>query len=319
MKKELKKILLMATMIGAMVLPLSGCALKEASALERAQNVVDAYQAGDVDTFKSYIESDNSMNYMMDALNASEAEGMIEVYQKVYELTKTAEITVTEKENDPSGEYAVVTIKTVDFTSALNDAMAEAASENGEAFGDAPAWMMKALSTGGEAVEKEVEIRTKSNNSLYEGYNDEFYEAITGGFYDYIVSTMTTCKSNDEYDESTYMLATYDKVRVSLDEFVMSLEDAEYTEEEVQGIIDEFTADYEDYDGIKVGGVKVENGVRLYMLINYDEASFYTLERLDLASSGNTDTISLSASVKDFESDGYTCEKTDFGSGVMYE
>lgn len=319
MNKRLKKFLLLSTVIVAMAFPLSGCALKEATALERAQNVVDAYQAGDADAFKSYIEDDNRMNYLMDALDDTGAEGMIEVYQKVYELTKTAEITVTEKENDLSGEYAVVTIKTVDFTNALNDAMLEAASEDGEAFADAPGWMMKALATGGEPVEKEVEIRTKSNNSLYEGYNEEFYEAITGGFYDYIVSTMTTCKLDNEYNDSTYMLANYDKVEVSLDEYVMQFEGEEYTDEEIDGIIQEFTADYEDCDGIVVGGHKVEDGVRLYMFINYDLASFYTLERLDLASSGDTDIISLSASVKGLENDGYTCEKTDFGSGVISE
>lgn len=317
---KLKKCLLVTTMLTVMSFAITGCSvLMDLSPAERAQNVVDAYTTGDTEKFESYIEKDNRLHYMLDALDEENPEGMKEVYQKVYELTKNAEITVTDKEDDASDTYAVVKIKTVDFTSALDAALIDAVNEGGESFADVPTWMLAALETGGEEVEKEIEIRTKSNNSLYEGFNEEFYDAITGGFYSYIATTMTTCKGDSEYNENTYLLSSYDKVKYSLDEFVMPLDWDTYTEEEADALVDEYFADYKDQDGIAVGSYMVDEGVRLCILINYDVASFYTLERLGIATSGDTDTISLSATISGFESDGFTCKKTDFGSGVLSE
>lgn len=315
--KKLKKILLVVTMTTAMALLITGCSLLEKNKVERAEQVIEAYQTGDIEKFKSYVKEDDRINYLLDALDDSNADGMIEVYQKVYELTKTAEFTVKEYEDDKSGEYATVTIKTVDFTDALHEAMMEAANEDGEAFADVPAWMMKALSTGGEAVEVEVLVRTHSNGALYDGYNDEFLTALTGGFYDYIATTMTTCTSNDGYEDKTYMLSTYDVVRASLDEYNFPYD--EYAEDEMNVIMDDYVSEYEGYDGLAAGGRQGDNCAVMYMIIDYDVVSLYTLERLDLITSGTGDTISLETSIDGYENDGYTCETTDFGSGVLAE
>lgn len=319
MNKKLKKLLLLTTTT-AMAFTATGCSTLGATDSERAQKVIETYQAGEAEKFKSYVGTDNSMTYIMDALDDENAEGMTAVYQKVYELTKTAEFTFAEESKGESDDgYATVTIKTVDFSNALDEAMAEAIAEGGEAFADVPTWMMKALETGGESVEKEVQIRTKSNNSLYEGFNDEFLEALTGGFYDYILSTMTTCTSSEEDSETTYMLAANDIVHVSLDDYVVSSEGAEVTDEQVNEVISNFESEYGGYDGIEVNGNRVDNGVRLYMVIDYDVASMYTLQRLGLTTSGGSDKIGLSVSIEGLESDGYTCETTDFGSGAASE
>lgn len=255
----------------------------------------------------------------MDAQGVENADGMIEVYQKVYELTKNAEVTVTEIPDDASSDYAKVTIKTVDFTDAIYEAMLEAVAEGGEAFADVPTWMMKALNTGGEVVEKEVQVRTHKSGDLYEGFNKEFFDALTGGFYDYITVTMTTCTSTDGYEDKTYMLATYDTLHASLDEYNFPDEGIEYTTAEMDAMVSEFASDYNGYDGIAVGGKRIDGGIMLYMFIDYDVASTYTLQRLDLVTSGYGDDISLSVSIDGLEDDGFVCETTDFGSGVLSE
>lgn len=321
MIKKLGKVLLMSTMAATMAFTVSGCSiLKETTDAERAQKVIEAYQTDNAKNFKSYIESDDRMNYLLDGLDDTNAEGMIEVYQKVYELTKSAEFIIQEEDKSENTDgYATVTIKTVDFTKALNEAMSEAVKESGEAFADVPTWMMKALNTGGEEVEKEIKIRTHTNGSLFDGFNDDFFNVVTGEFYDWIATTMTTCTAKDDEKECTYMLSFYDNVKFSLDEYVLSLDGQKLTNKEVKQVVKEFASDYEKYEGIEASGNKVDDGIRLYMLIDYDTVSFYSLKVLGLTSSGSGDRISLSSSIKNLEGEGYTCERTDFGSGVISE
>ena len=316
--KKLKKILVMTGITTAMAAMVSGCSLLPKSETERTQSIIDAYQTGDIETFQSYVDDDDKLNYLLDAIDDTDAEGMKAVYQKVYELTKDAEFTVTKtEESGYENGYATVTIKTVDFSNALYTAMVEAAVESKEAFEDVPTWMMNALNAGGETVEKEVKVRTNSNGTLFDGYNDDFFEVLTGGFYDYIVATMTSCEANNGYGDGTYMLSTYDTVRVSLDEYYLPFENVEYTDDEVNAVIDEFAAEYEAYDGMAAGGQRVDDDVRLYMIIDYDVVSMHTLMSLELVSSGSADYIGLQTTINGFEKDGYTCETTDFGSGVL--
>lgn len=315
MFKSVKKVLGLTVAVMAMVATVTGCSLKEKNAAEKVQEIVDAYQNGDFETFKSRIDEDSYMHYMMDGLDDENAEGMVEVYQKLYELTKTAEFTILEENIDTStinDSDITITIKTVDFTNALNEAMLEAIEESGEAFADMPGWMLEALNTGGEVVEKEVVVSTAVNGSL-EGKNVEFMQALTGGFYDYIPYTMTSCIMEDG---GTYMLARFNAVKISMDDYIYPFDGAEYTDEEVDAVISGFAAQYEDLDGIFAGGNKTDDGIRLYMIVNYDTASSYTLQRLGFVS-GSYDYISLKQSIESLESEGYTCETTDFGSGVL--
>ena len=312
--KRQKKIVCVAMLTVVMIFCLTGCSLKKLTAVEKAQNIITAYQAGDAETFMGFFTDDNRMEFMMNGLDDENAEGMVEVYQKVHELTKVAEFVFAEDNSDD--EYATVTVKTVDYSGALYEAMLEAAEEGEEAFSDVPTWMLKALNEGGEEVEVEVQVRTDSRGDIDVSHSEEFLQALTGGFYDYVAFARTAC-TTEEGEESIYMLASYDVVKFSLDNYFFSDEGMELTDEDVNEVIAEFVADYEDLDGIVAGGSRVDGGIRMYMVIDYDLVSDYTLQRLGLASGGYIDYISLSASVNGFEDDGYTCEKTDFGSGAM--
>lgn len=316
MKKQ-KSVLLMVALTSAMALMTTGCSLMGSDKVERAESVIEAYQTGDLDKFQSYVDDEDSINYLIDAVEVSNADGMQEVYQKVYELTKSAEVTVTATADDASNEYATVTIETVDIAGAFHEAMAVAAIEGGEAFADVPGWMMDALNGDLDTVEYEVQARTMSNGKLYDGFNDEFFSALTGGFYEYIPATMTTCTSTDGYDDKTYMLAVYDVVTASLDEYNFPFEGVEYTEDEINAVIEEYTSVYAGYDGIEVGGKVEEDRLVIYMYIDYEVVDISDLEALDLVTSGYGSDISLEVSIEGYESDGFECETTDFGSGVL--
>lgn len=323
MKKQ-KKMILVTVMAVVMACTLSGCSQIKSLTMdvtERTQQIIDAYRNGDFETFVSYVEDGDKLEHMMTTVqNADDnAEGMVAVYRKVYEIAKTAEFSAPEESEDKNnGEYATVTVKTVDFSAALEEAMKTAAAEGGEAFADMPAWMMAALETGGEPVEKEVEVRVKSNGVLYgDEYNEEFLDVLTVGFYDYIMYTMTSCIPNDESSDTAYMIASYDIVKITLDEYVQSDEGIEFTEEEVAQMVDEFGSAYDSYDGITVGGNKVDGGIRVYMLIDCTKVDMSTMAQLGMVASSNIDYIGLATSVEGFESSGYTCESEDFGSGAL--
>lgn len=323
MKKQ-KKILTIAVWMVTMVLSLTGCdklmtVMENPTDTERAQRVIDAYVAGDAETFNSYVEADSNLVYMMNGVAAANPEAMQEVYQKLHELTKSAEITYEDDSQYPDDGYVTVTIKTVDFTNALNEAMENAIAEGGDAFADMPGWMMEALSTGGEPTTVQADIRTMSNNDLDESHSDDFLKALTGGFYNCITWTMTTCVNDSDNSENMYLISNYDAIKISLDEYFMSDEGVEITEEEANLIIAQFTSEYEGLDGLASGGFPVEGGLRLYLVTNYDSASSYTLQRLGLTEGGYADYISLSRTKSGFEADGYICVTSDFGSGVIKE
>lgn len=313
--KQMKKAMVAALAL-AMTVIITGCGMKGATTTDKVENLIEAYQNGDVETFSTCLEEDDKLNYLMNALNSTESEGMIEVFQKVHELTKEAEITVIgENEEAHSEEYITIQIKGVDFSNALYEEMMNAINESGEEFADMPGWMMKALESGGEPFEKELDVRITSNGILYgETHNEEFLNALTGGFFPYITYTMTSCDAGD--GSRYYMISEGDAIKYSLDEYYYDFSGLGYTEEELDLLLDSMIAEYDGLD-IGVGGESFEDGIRFVMFIDFDYASSYTLQRLGIISGGYADYISLSQTIKSYESSGITCEKTDFGSGVI--
>jgi len=326
--KNIKKTIMVTTMAVTMAFSVTGCgeayqSLVESSVeegkhedLDTAEKILNAYMSGDYETFKTFVEEDDNINLMLDALDDENPEGMAAIYQKAYELTKGGEFTLSMEEGEYNSYTILATIKTTDYSDSIATAMVTAADESGEAFADVPSWLMKGLEAGGEAIEQTVEIQV-SNGKFSFSNNSELFRVLTGGFYDYIHSTMTTCMANNEYDDRSYILASNGLVDVSLDEYIFPFDGVEYTDEEVEAIINEYAAEYEGVEGLVAAGERMEDGIRLILFINYNIASTYDLERLDMVSGGSGTEISLSASIKNLEETGYTCETTDFGSGAL--
>jgi len=318
--KHMKKITAVILLI-AMTLTMAGCEFLEnmsATTTDHMEKLMEAYTSGDAETFKKGFAEDNKIHYMMDAVGDSDSTGMKGVYQKVYELTSKAEITVvgpSKEQGTINDEYITIQIKTVDFSQALEDAMLAAMEEGGEAFADMPGWMMEALNTGGEPVEKEFDVRIDTNGELYsESHNEEFYDVLTGGFYDYITYTMTTCTSDEG---NSYLMSNYDEIIISYDEYKESIAGYGLTEEDINLYIAGFVYDYKDMDGLAAGGYCEDEIVTLYQIVNFETASSYTLQRLGIIDGGYYDYISLNVTVDGYEEQGMTCTTTDFGSGVL--
>lgn len=316
--RHLRKITAVVLLV-AMTLAMAGCEfLKPTTATDHLEKLMEAYTSGDVETFKAGFEEDNKIHYMLDAVGDSDSTGMKGVFQKVYELTSKAEITVVgpNKEKDSMYEqYVTIQIKTVDFSEALDTAMLAAMEESGEAFADMPGWMMEALNTGGVPVEKEFEVLISSSGEVFpENNNKEFYDVLTGGFYDYILYTMTSCTSDEG---NSYLLSENDEILVSYDEYSESVAGYGMTEADIEAYILAFESSYEGLEGLIAGGYYEGDVVTLYQVVSYTTASARTLQILGIVDSSDYDYISLDVTVDGYEEQGVTCETTDFGSGVL--
>ena len=317
--RHMRKITAVVLLV-AMTLTMAGCEFLEnmtATTTDQMEKLMEAYTSGDVETFKEGLAEDNKLHYMLDAVGDSDSTGMKGVYQKVYELTSKAEITVvgpSKEQGTISDEYITIQIKTVDFSEALEDAMLSAMEEGGEAFADMPGWMMEALNTGGVPVEKEFDVRIDTLGEIYKSHNEEFYDVLTGGFYDYITYTMTTCTSDEG---NSYLMSNYDEIIISYDEYKESVAGYGMTEEDINLYIASFVYDYKDLDGLAAGGYCEDDIVTLYQIVNFETASSYTLQRLGIVDGGSYDYISLKVTIDGYEELGMTCETTDFGSGVL--
>lgn len=142
------------------------------------------------------------------------------------------------------------------------------------------------------------------------------YEQLTGGFYDYIDMTMTTCTAeNDSY----YVAAQGDSI-VGMVETAVQTEGTEgLTEEDVQAYEDGFQA----MTGVAAkAGLREDGSVELRFGVDFDQASSTALANLGVISDRVTSSggyLSLWSTVDSFKADGMTCETNDFGSGAAPE
>lgn len=316
MFKKIRNLLTLTAVSVACVFATTGCSLFETE-VDKATKIIEAYQAGDAEKFMEYAGEDEVMEFMLGSLDDKDAEGMKEVFQKVHEATKDMEFTVEDNDDSKDG-YVTVTFEGEDYMMAFNDAMIEAVAESGEKFADMPAWMIEALENGGESTTMEVEMRIHSDGTLVPNFNEDFFYALTGGFYEYALWTMTSC-TIEGYDDACYMVALEDKLLVSLDEYFISDEGVEFTDEELEEYKLYLTEGYEGYTGISVDLVRVDGGLRFFMYVNYEVADISVLENLEIITEGDGNFISLEASIDSFEADGFDCVTSDFGSGALYE
>ena len=105
----------------------------------------------------------------------------------------------------------------------------------------------------------------------------------------------------------------------SLDEYWQSLSDSGMTAGNVNGVITHFQSKYAGLSGVEAGGDYKETTVRMYLIVDFNNATSNSLQQIGLLSAGNTEVISLETSIKAMEASGFQCEVTDFGVGVQTE
>lgn len=311
---------IIASIILLMVMA-TGCGMSGTASAEKVEELLGAYKSGEISTFAKGLEEDNSLHFILNAANSSDNEEMKTVYRKIYESTRNIEITIVgvdEEKGTINNQYVKVKIKNADYSQALKDAMGAAAETSGDAFVDMPVWLEKALDAECEVVEKEVSVKISSDGVICdEMYNEQFFEVLTGGFYDYIGLTATSCKLLD--GRATYILAAGDKVVYSMDEDYEYMDANGISEVRADSYINQYAMQYEGLAGISAGG-GVDNGkMRIYLLTDYSKADVTALQRQGNISDGPTEYISLDKSIEGMLEDGFECHTTDFGLGILAE
>lgn len=309
--KDIKKVFVTAV-VTTMVFVLMGCGLFGSEPADCVQKMLDAYKSGDAKEFTSYFEEGDRMHYLMKAVDGTGAGRMQEVYEKVYELTKEAEVTVVGQGTEE--DRVKVKIKTVDYSDALYNSMMDAMKVSGTKFMDAPEWMLEALNKAGRPVEREIEVHVQPNGKMYDAkYNEDFFNVLTGGFYDYIGCTMASCSSDRS---KVYMLGNSDRLIYSLDEYHETISGSGMTAGNVNGVITHYKSKYAGLAGVEAGGTYKETLVRLYLIIDYKLATTNSLQKIGMVTGSSVGDVGLSVSVESLEANGYRCEVTDFGVGV---
>lgn len=316
--------------VAALVLPamlLGGCAEQLGLPVEDKRtddqiisDFLTAYQEGNFEAMEPYFDEDNLLRlFCQGQENGGE---MAEVYKKVWELTKDFTFTAEAVEGKEAWGEVTLHLQTNEIVSGIPGAMwsaIQAQTENGDdSFADLPGWLGDALQTG-DPIDEELTVyvsHRSDGDRIDSSACREMYEQLTGGFYDYIDMTMTTCTAeNDSY----YVAAQGDSI-VGMVETAVQTEGTEgLTEEDVQAYEDGFQA----MTGVAAkAGLREDGSVELRFGVDFDQASSTALANLGVISDRVTSSggyLSLWSTVDSFKADGMTCETNDFGSGAAPE
>ena len=279
-----------------------------------------AYQEGNFEAMEPYFDEDNLLRlFCQGQENGGE---MAEVYKKVWELTKDFTFTAEAVEGKEAWGEVTLHLQTNEIVSGIPGAMwsaIQAQTENGDdSFADLPGWLGDALQTG-DPIDEELTVyvsHRSDGDRIDSSACREMYEQLTGGFYDYIDMTMTTCTAeNDSY----YVAAQGDSI-VGMVETAVQTEGTEgLTEEDVQADEDGFQA----MTGVAAkAGLREDGSVELRFGVDFDQASSTALANLGVISDRVTSSggyLSLWSTIDSFKADGMTCETNDFGSGAAPE
>ena len=298
---------------------------KAGSEEEALNNFLSDLQTGDFAMAQTYLYPENRLGWVLKAAAGEESVPELdEVYRAAAEGWKSLTCSVSvDSETSQYVDFYSVTGQTKDYDAALRSGMAAAlqqqAAEGGDAFSNLAGWMKNAIENAEMGETDEAKPSVVKNSSGYSidhrGYPDvHFLNLITGGFYEYIDMSMTTCTMKQGGVEYTYYLAAmgdevvgylqetaeaYDPEQVSPDD-IMAYQ--QYCFEASQGI-----------EGVYTGAHTTgDHRLVTTTAIDFNEASQTAMINAGIVSgrySGNTTSnyLSLSATIKGFESDGMTC------------
>lgn len=310
---KLKKLVILG-MTMLMCLGISGCGISlkedELPDAEVVTAFLEAYQKGDYEAMKPFIDADNKLHSFFAVLNGKNGNGMEEVFEKVHEMTKDFTFTAEAVEGKERWGEVLVKIQTKDISVNILNAMGEAiASEvaNGDdSFENVPAWMMAAFENY-EPIEEEITVHVGNRdgvNVMDTNTNRNFFDIVNGGFYYYIFSNMTTCEN--KYDEF--------EIFSKGDEILGMIETAklgDMSDEELQAYIEPF-----NIKGVSVQGLRADDGVAMKLGVDFETASSFKLAELGVVSdritAGSNSHLSLKTTIEDFEGSAMTC-KTIYG------
>lgn len=311
----MKKFKLLAALL-LFAVALGGCSglQEELSDEEVVYAFVEAYKQGDYEGIKHYISADNPLNVMFGTIAAGGEDGMARVYKKAVELTTNAEITATAVEGRERWGEVTVHIKSqyINYIlDAMDVAMEEHINSGNEAFKDLPEWILSGLEAD-EAIDEEVTVHVGNrdgNMVMDTNVNRKFFIYITGGFYDYIDTTLTICQKDDEY---YYIAAQGDSIIGMVQTFYANAKGA--TDEDLAAFADS----YSSVDGIVASVKRVDSDTAQVQIgVDFDLASSKILADMGIISDRITASggyLSLRSTISSFEAEGMTCTTETFGA-----
>lgn len=311
----MKKIILFVVSLLCAV-TLGGCSgpKRELSDEEVVNAFVEAYRQGDYKELKPYISADNPLNIMFGTIAESGDDGMARVYKKAIELTKDAEITAEAVEGRERWGEVSVHIKSqyIDYIlDAMDTAIEEHIHDGNEAFKNLPEWILSGL-VADEVIEEEVTVHvgcSDGNMVMDTNTNKSFFRYLTGGFYDYIDTTLTICQNDNVY---YYIAAQGDSIIGMVQTFY---EDASgFTDEDLAAIANKYSSP----DGIFASVKRTDdNMAEIQIGVDFDLASSTVLANLGIISNRITASggyLSLKSTIRSFKAEGMTCTTETFGA-----
>ena len=302
-------------------LSLSGCGEKkdpEPTAEEVVVNFLTAFQQGDTKTVRGYIDANDELNLLLDALETEQPQGLDLLYRQVYEATKDFSFTTRAgKDNE-----VTVMFQCRDCTGSIKDAMCEAmddqAKNGGGAFSDLPGWMAAGLEkTTADELKAIVHVTdTDGKKQIPTANNRALFMGITGGFYQHFETTMTTCTSPDGL--KIELVAVEDSVIGIMQTATTPYDPATDTEQLSSAQV---YADSVSGEGIYCGVVTSEDTLTLALGADIYKAGNLALNLLGIlkgdVGKNLGSYVSLESTIKAFEEAGMTCVTNDFGSGFL--
>ena len=319
---------LSAVLALVLILSLSGCSgsKQEAAGSEEEALVhfLTDLQNGDFEMALTYLRPGNQLRRVLPAGAGQESvPEMDEIYRAFCDGLKDMTFTVTvDNTTSQFVEFLEVHAQQRDYDLAIRTAMAEAlrsqCEEGGDAFSDMAGWMRQAIADAapGEAGDAHATMVGKSGDYTldHRGYPDvAFLNLVTGGFYEYIDCSMTTCTMRKGGNRYTYYLAARgDEVVGYLTEIEESYNPADIPEEDRAAIQAYYAQQADALTGVYAGVHFGEDKVTTVTGIDFNEASQTAMINAGIVSgkyTGNTTNnyLSLRATINGFKEDGMTC------------
>lgn len=309
----------------ALCLGLAGCQLggraEKLSDEEVVLRLVETFCQGDYEGMKPYISDDNPLHTFLAGTDGETGGEMAAVYQALYEKLKSS-ITVTAQAVEGKETWGTVsaTVTAPDFTAAFHDAMAEAMADQvatgSTAFHDMPAWMLKAIQSGGETREETFELHVGNRDGemvMDTNTNREFFATLLGGLKPYLNASITTCTFPDG---STWVIeAQGDEIAAMIStEYVEP--DSAYTQEELDLIAQDFVDTYSAVSGI-TAWAGMEDGIFVASYgVDMENASTFALNNMGIISdritAGSRGWLSLDSTISGFTREGASCVTENF-------
>lgn len=324
MRMMKKAIVIMAAL--GVCMGLSGCALlkqrNNPSAEEVVNSVLNAYAQADYESMEIYTKEDERLSRLLGAAGKENASDMEKVYQQVFEATKGFTYTAEAVKGKEKWGEVLVKIQTNDVTSHIMETMSsaiKAQAENGDdSFRNLPAWLLQAVQMS-EPKELEVTVYVSAVGSekiMDVVTNKQFFEVLTGGFYEYMALSMTTCTAvGDVYE----IAANGDDIIGMVETMDQTEDTADLTDEDIKA----YEALYADMEGLTVRVQRKETeGITIRFGVDFETAGSQNLVDLGIISDRITaggGYLSLQKTISGFEDSGMTCVTETYTTGTVTE